>query len=199
MNKPIIVVLLVIIGVLVFLLFTQYQKPQQPAPVSKIDSVAVDVNEEKITSKKHVKFVNLHIDSIAVHKSERQLFIFSNSELVKTYNVALGLRPVGKKEVEGDFKTPEGHYYIRGKNPFSQFHKSLGISYPSDEDREHAHALGQRPGGDVMIHGLMKHMNNPGKSHIRSNWTSGCIAVTDEEIDELFQQVKVGTPVVISP
>ena len=85
------------------------------------------------------------------------------------------------------------------KNPFSTYHKSLGISYPNAEDREHARELGQSPGGDIMIHGLMKHMNNPGKLHIKSNWTAGCIAVTDEEIDELFQQIKVGTPVFIEP
>ena len=90
-------------------------------------------------------------------------------------------------------------YSINRKNPFSTYHKGLGISYPNAEDREHARELGQSPGGDIMIHGLMKHMNNPGKLHIKSNWTAGCIAVTDEEIDELFQQIKVGTPVFIEP
>ena len=196
MQKAIIIVLLVIIAALGYLLFIQNQKPKAE-PTANTDTIAV--NDTVIKKTRHNKFVNLHIDSLAIHKAERQLFIFSNQSLVKTYNVALGLNPVGKKEVEGDFKTPEGHYCIRGKNPLSLYHKSLGISYPNEEDKQHAKELGLPPGGDIMIHGLMKHMNNPGKLHIKSNWTSGCIAVTDEEIDELYQQIKVGTPLFITP
>ena len=196
MQKAIIIILLVIIAALGYLLFMQNQKHE---PVSVVNTDTVSVVETGNNKVKRGKFVNLHIDSIAIHKAERQLFIFSNLRLLKTYNVALGLNPVGKKEVEGDFKTPEGHYYIRGKNPLSLYHKSLGISYPNEEDKQHAKELGQQPGGDIMIHGLMKHMNNPGKLHIKSNWTSGCIAVTDEEIDELYQQIKIGTPVFITP
>lgn len=196
MQKAIIVILLVVVVVLGYLLFMQSQKQQSAQVVTADTSSIAETGNKKV---KRGKFVNLHIDSIAIHKAQRQLFIFSKQQLVKTYNVALGLNPVGKKEVEGDFKTPEGHYHIRGKNPLSAYHKSLGISYPNDEDREHAKELGLTPGGDIMIHGLMKHMNNPGKLHIKSNWTSGCIAVTDEEIDELYAQIKVGTPVVITP
>ncbi len=197
MQKIFIVILLVIIGALGYLLFIQHQQ-QQPKAIVNADTIAEQVSE-KNRKTKHPRFINLHIDSIAIHKAERQLLIFSNERLVKTYNVALGLNPVGRKEVEGDFKTPEGHYFIRGKNPLSTYHKSLGISYPNEEDKERAQQIGQRPGGDIMIHGLMKHMNNPGKLHVKSNWTSGCIAVTDEEIDELYSQIKIGTPVFITP
>ena len=187
------------LGVGALLLFSKYQMLQQVTKTDVIDSNKLNADTLKQGRPQHHRFVNWMIDSIAVHKSERHLFIFSKHRLVKTYNVALGLNPVGKKEVEGDFKTPEGHYYIRCKNPLSQFHKSLGISYPNEEDKELAKQLGQRPGGDIMIHGLMKVMNNAGKYHIKSNWTSGCIAVTNEEIDELFAQIKTGTPVVITP
>lgn len=141
----------------------------------------------------------MHIDSLAVHKADRKLLIFSKHNLIKTYNVALGLNPVGKKEVEGDYKTPEGHYFIRSKNPLSTYHKSLGISYPSLDDIKNAQALGKNAGGDIMIHGLMKQMNNTGKNHIKSDWTFGCIAITNQEIDELYAQVKTGTPIVITP
>jgi murein L,D-transpeptidase YafK len=196
MQKAIILILLIVIAVMGYFLFVQNQKLQQEVPVIT-DTVEVEATGKKGKGKR--KFVNLHIDSIAIHKGTRQLFIFSKEQLMKTYNVALGVNPVGKKEVEGDNKTPEGWYKINRKNPFSSYHKSLGISYPNAEDKEHARELGQSPGGDIMIHGLMKHMNNPGKLHIRSNWTAGCIAVTDEEIDELFQQIKVGTPVFIEP
>jgi len=196
MQKAIILILLIVIAVMGYFLFIQHQNQEPVAPVIA-DTVEVEATGKKGKGKR--KFVNLHIDSIAIHKGTRQLFIFSKEQLMKTYNVALGVNPVGKKEVEGDNKTPEGLYSINRKNPFSTYHKSLGISYPNAEDREHARELGQSPGGDIMIHGLMKHMNNPGKLHIKSNWTAGCVAVTDEEIDELFQQIKVGTPVFIEP
>ena len=197
MQKALIIVLLVVVAGLAYMVFVQNPRHQVEAVVN-IDTVDAPVNG-KDKKLKRGKFVNLHIDSMAIHKAERQLLIFSKEQLVKTYNVALGLNPVGKKEVEGDFKTPEGSYHIDGKNPLSAYHKSLGISYPNEDDIARAQELGQRPGGDIKIHGLMKHMNNPGKAHIKSNWTSGCIAVTDEEIDELYAQVKTGTPVFIAP
>lgn len=139
------------------------------------------------------------IDSLAVHKADRDLLAFKNGELIKKYKVALGLNPVGAKVMEGDNRTPEGWYYIKGKNPFSRYHKSLAVSYPNTEDVTRARSVGKRAGGDIMIHGLMKHMNNKGKDHIKSDWTFGCIAITDEEIDELFKGVTVGTPIFISP
>ena len=197
MQKAIIITLLLLTGVLGYVIFTQQKKLNEAAQV-KTDTLQVPVEEKKGKGGKR-KFVNLHIDSIAIHKAERILQIFSKQQLVKTYNVALGINPVGKKEIEGDYKTPEGWYYIDGKNPFSTYHKSLGVSYPNAEDKEHANALGQKPGGDIKIHGLMKNMNNTGKNHIKSNWTWGCVAVTNEEIDELYQQIKVRTPVYITP
>jgi len=187
---------LLLSGGLGYYFFVQHSKKNAAAKPTS-DTIAAPVEGKKKGGRR--RFVNLHIDSIAIHKAERVLQIFSKQKLVKTYNVALGINPVGKKEVEGDYKTPEGWYYIDGKNPFSTYHKSLGVSYPNAEDKEHAHALGQKPGGDIKIHGLMKNMNNTGKSHIKSNWTWGCIAVTNEEIDELYQQIKVRTPVYITP
>lgn len=198
MQKALAILLVVIVAATAGYFFSQYQVKTQVAQQNTADTLVEQVKESKKKGKAK-KFVNLHIDSLAIHKGPRQLFAFCGGKVILQYNVALGVSPVGKKEVEGDNKTPEGLYRIDGKNPFSSYHKSLGISYPNAEDREHARELGQSPGGDIKIHGLMKHMNNPGKSHTKSNWTAGCIAITNEEIDELYAQVKVGTPVFIEP
>lgn len=182
-----------------------YHLKQPPAEVALVTSAkTTEVTAPKPAAKKAKRpaakpVAKITVDSIAIHKADRELQVFYNQELVKTYKVALGLSPVGAKEVEGDNKTPEGLYYIRGKNPFSRYYKSLAVSYPNQKDLAHARELGQSPGGDIMIHGLMQHMNNKGKNHIKSDWTFGCIAVTNEEIDELFVSVKTGTPVFITP
>lgn len=139
------------------------------------------------------------IDQLVVDKSERKLMAYSNGKLVKTYTVSLGGQPEGHKESEGDKKTPEGHYFINAKNPNSGYHKNLGISYPNKEDIKKAKQLGQPAGGDVKIHALKNGRGFIGKLHRWSDWTLGCIAVTNEEIDELYSSVKVGTPIDIKP
>lgn len=94
------------------------------------------------------------IDKIEVYKSKRKMLVYSEGKLLKTYTISLGRNPVGHKEVEGDFKTPEGIYEINAKNPNSGYHKNLGVSYPNEEDRAHAKSLGKSPGGDIKIHGI---------------------------------------------
>jgi murein L,D-transpeptidase YafK len=123
----------------------------------------------------------------------------SGKEAIKTYKVALGGQPVGAKDRQGDHKTPEGIYSVDGKIPNSQFHKALHISYPSPSDREHARKLGVSPGGDVEIHGLGPHWGWVGSQHRLTDWTDGCIAVTNEEIDEIYPLVSIGTTVEIRP
>ena len=199
MRTGLILFVVLAVGGLSFWYWKQNSIPLNNASAGAMDSVSAAVDTPRSKHSHHLIAPNMHIDSIAIHKGPRELLVFSKDVLVKKYNVALGLAPVGKKEVEGDYKTPEGLYKIDGKNPLSLYHKSLGVSYPNADDIEHAKSLGQKPGGDIKIHGLMKNMFNTGKNHIKSNWTSGCIAVTNEEIDELYQQVKVGTPVFISP
>lgn len=139
------------------------------------------------------------IDRLMVYKSKRQLLAYSNGKLIKTYQIALGQNPIGDKEFEGDKKTPEGLYYINDRNPNSAYHKNLGISYPNDADRAQAKALGKPVGGDIKIHGLRNGMGYIGKSHRLTDWTWGCIAVTNEEIDELYRSVKLGSPIEIFP
>lgn len=111
----------------------------------------------------------------------------------------MGRSPVGDKAAEGDKRTPEGDYFVNGKNPGSGYHKNLGISYPNAEDRANANARGLSTGGDIKIHGIRNGMGFIGKFHRMFDWTAGCIAVTDEEIDELYENVKVGTPITILP
>ncbi|HRO41303.1 MAG TPA: L,D-transpeptidase family protein [Flavipsychrobacter sp.] len=142
---------------------------------------------------------NCKVDSIVVIKHERTLCVFQNKMLLKTYRIALGRQPIGHKQYEGDKRTPEGLYHINAKNANSGYHKNLGISYPSNRDRLAAKRLGKSPGGDVKIHGLPNGQGYIGKAHLLKDWTYGCIAVTDEEVDELYKHVDVGTPINILP
>lgn len=139
------------------------------------------------------------IDKIVVYKSRRIMQVFTGNELVKVYRIALGKDPVGHKCQEGDFKTPEGLYHINDKNPNSQFYKNLGISYPNEKDIENAQALGQSSGGDIKIHGLRNGRGYRGKLHLLKDWTAGCIAVTNSEMQVLYDAVPVGTPIEIYP
>jgi murein L,D-transpeptidase YafK len=143
--------------------------------------------------------INSKIDNIVVYKSKRQLLAYSNGKLLKTYKISLGKNPVGAKHHQGDNKTPEGVYSINGKNPKSIAYKNLGISYPNKVDVERARKLGKPTGGDIKIHGMMNGLGFIGRLHICFDWTNGCIAVTDREIDELFKYVKTGAKIEIVP
>jgi murein L,D-transpeptidase YafK len=141
----------------------------------------------------------IQADKIVIIKSARSMTLFSGGKVLKTYKVALGSAPVGPKRVEGDHKTPEGDYVIDARNSHSQFHLSLHISYPSAADRERARSVGQSPGGAIMIHGLAKPFAYLGPLHRQTDWTDGCIAVTNTEIEEIWKLVPVGTRVEIRP
>jgi murein L,D-transpeptidase YafK len=141
----------------------------------------------------------IQADKIVILKSARSLTLLSGGKVLKTYKVALGSVPVGPKRVEGDHKTPEGDYVIDAKNSHSQFHLSLHISYPSTEDQQRARSLGQPPGGAIMIHGLARPFAYLGPLHRQIDWTDGCIAVTNAEIEEIWKLVRVGTRVEIRP
>jgi murein L,D-transpeptidase YafK len=127
------------------------------------------------------------------------MHIYSKGECVKTYIISLGKNPTGDKKFEGDKKTPEGKYFIYNKNPNSECYKNLGISYPSKQDMEEAKRLGKKVGGSIKIHGLLNGKGWIGKFHRFQDWTAGCIAVTNEEMEELYQIIEVGTPIIIKP
>ena len=138
-------------------------------------------------------------DHIIVYKSQHKMDLVSNGKVIKSYKVALGGNPVGPKTRQGDHRTPEGHYRIDTKNAHSRFHLSLHVSYPNAEDQERARKLGVRPGGDIMIHGLPDRYAYLGALHRNYDWTDGCIAVTNAEIEEIWKLVAVGTEVEIKP
>jgi len=138
-------------------------------------------------------------DSIVVYKRERTLTLFYRGIPVRSYFIALGSKPVGDKERAGDQRTPEGLFHINAHNPASKFHLALRISYPDDAHRARAAALGADPGGDIMIHGLPKEYSEAGKDHIANDWTNGCVALSNQEIEEIWRAVPDGTPVQIKP
>ena len=139
------------------------------------------------------------IDRIIVEKSARKLSIFREGNRVKTYRIALGRSPAGAKREEGDMKTPEGIYTVDNRNPHSSFHLALHISYPSDEDNRRAADRGVSAGFDIMIHGIQNGRGWIGAFHRWNDWTAGCIALTDEEIEELWRVTPDGTPIEIRP
>lgn len=138
-------------------------------------------------------------DKVVILKSERTLKLLRSGKLIKTYKVALGNQPKGAKEQQGDGKTPEGDYFIDSRNAKSAFYKSLHISYPNKRDIENAKTKGVNAGGDIFIHGIGKKYGWLGAAHRLHDWTLGCIAVTNEEIDEIWTLVPNGTSVEIRP
>jgi len=138
-------------------------------------------------------------DSIVVEKSKHTLTLYQAGFLVRTYGVALGKEPKGDKLRIGDNRTPEGLFRIDYKNPSSKFHMALHISYPDAAHLQRSSALGLAAGGDIMIHGLPPAFKKVGAAHREFDWTEGCIAVTDEEIEEIWRAVPKGAPIQIKP
>lgn len=138
-------------------------------------------------------------DRVLIEKKKRRLTLFSKANVIKIYKIALGGNPVGPKERQGDNKTPEGSYTIESRNQRSNYHLSLRISYPNEKDKARAKALGVSPGGDIMIHGIKNGLSWVGGFHAEIDWTEGCIAVTNKEMEEIARLVPNGTPVEITP
>lgn len=137
------------------------------------------------------------VDSLVVIKHTRELHALRAGSVVRSYRVALGRVPVGHKTQQGDQRTPEGRYFIDRHHAASNFHRALGISYPSAEDRAQARVRGVSPGGNIMIHGLPNGRARWLVEHPDEDWTQGCIAVRNDEIEELFAAVELGTPILI--
>lgn len=139
------------------------------------------------------------IDRLVVLKSKRIMHAYSNGTIVRTYKISLGKNPLGHKQAEGDYRTPEGDYFINSRNDESGYHRNLGISYPNMTDRDKAMQTNTNPGGDIKIHGLRNGLGFIGKFQRWKDWTAGCIALTDAEVDELAERVRLGTPITILP
>ena len=168
----------------------------------------IEALEQEVTSKEN-EIIKLHkedylppkgpADKILIEKKDRRLTLISKGKVLQTYKIALGGNPEGPKERQGDNKTPEGTYVIDSRNKDSRYHRSLHISYPNEKDKKRAKQRGVSPGGDIMIHGIKNGFSWVGDLHKEIDWTKGCIAVTDEEIEEIDTLAPNGTIVEIKP
>ena len=171
-------------------------RPSVPRTVPTVPTAAIPANDSVTRS---AFDATIPVDSIRVEKSAHRLSLFQRGRLARTYMVALGQQPVGDKVRRGDMRTPEGRFLIEARNPQSKYHRALRISYPDAAHRARARQLGVSPGGDIMIHGLPPRQAWVGAAHRDFDWTEGCIALTNEEIEELWSAVPVGTPIHILP
>jgi murein L,D-transpeptidase YafK len=139
------------------------------------------------------------IDRIVVRKSDRRLYLMDGGRIVRSYKIALGLNPVGPKERDGDFRTPEGRYYLARRNPRSSYFLSIQISYPNARDLERAQVHHWQTGGSIMIHGLPNRLKSSPWYYQHNDWTDGCIAVSDADMVEIWLLTRDGTPIDILP
>ena len=177
---------------------TQIETLQQEVK-SKEDEIIALQKKIEVLEQKVFAIQKGPADKILIEKKERRLTLMLRGEVLKTYKIALGGNPNGPKERQGDNKTPEGTYVIDSRNKDSRYHLSLHISYPNEKDKKRAKELGVSPGGDVMIHGIKNGFSWAGDFHTEVDWTKGCIAVTDEEIEEIEKLAPNGTIVEIRP
>ena len=138
-------------------------------------------------------------DSVLVVKSERKLYLLRAGEVLREFDVSLGLVPTGHKQREGDFRTPEGRYYLEARNPSSDYFLSIKVSYPNSEDRARARAAGVDPGGQIMIHGLPNEPKREESSYRGWDWTDGCIAVSNSDMIDIWLMTGESTPIEIRP
>ena len=144
-----------------------------------------------------LSFASLSADMVVVHKSRYSLSLMKDGKEVKSYWIALGPAPRGHKEKEGDQRTPEGRYLLDYKKTNTGYYKAIHISYPSLNDMAAAKAKGVDPGGMILIHGQRNSWGDPAVQ--RSNWTNGCIALLNKDMDEVYNAIEPGTPIVIYP
>jgi murein L,D-transpeptidase YafK len=169
--------------------------PARDSSLSRTMIATPTITRTPVTGVKGV----LEADSMVVEKQRRTLTPYQQGVPVRTYQIALGKEPTGDKIRIGDNRTPEGVFHIDFRNPQSKYHKALHISYPDAAHVQRASALGVPAGGDIMIHGLPPAYAKLGPAHREYDWTNGCIAVTDDEIEEIWAAVPNGAMIEIRP
>lgn len=175
------------------------QSGNGPKPKKKvhIDTIQRFRAKPKIAEEDRNIQITSTIKSFKVRKKLQKLYVYF-ADTVKVFRISLGSNPIGHKTKQGDCKTPEGTYMITLKNPKSRGYKSLKISYPNDNDKKRAQELGVNPGGDIFIHGLWWDNQDP-KNHWKDNWTLGCIALNNQQMEEIFNHTEINTPITIAP
>jgi len=138
-------------------------------------------------------------DSVVVNKGDRKLYLIKDGEPFRTFDIALGIRPVGDKQHEGDFRTPEGRYTLDTRNPRSEYFLSIHVSYPNGQDAREARSKGLSPGGAIMIHGQPNAPSRSEAYYRTQDWTNGCIAVSNSDMIDIWLMTGNDTPIEIRP
>jgi murein L,D-transpeptidase YafK len=138
-------------------------------------------------------------DRVIVHKAEHKLYLYNGDRLLGVYKVALGLSPVGQKERERDYKTPEGRYFLARRNTRSDYFLAIQVSYPNKQDELRAHKKGWAPGGAIMIHGFPNSPHHPWAYYDANDWTDGCIALSNSDMVEVWMRTQDNIPIDIYP
>lgn len=184
------------------------QRMREAVQPAAIDDSGAKTESLQLASRTPSSFPKFHIrttalpklaDMVLVRKGARTLSLMKDGGIIRSFRMALGKTPVGHKVFEGDGRTPEGFYTIDARRAASNFYKALHISYPRPDDVSRARALGASPGGAIMIHGLPNDISADYVGHPYEDWTDGCIAVTNAEMDEIWKMVSPGIPIVILP
>ena len=203
MNKKfsIVLILVLIVGLGLALAYAKYNRYlPTPKTASSNQPVQAALTEQQIDHIRH----HQPIDHVQVFKAKRIVELLHQNQVIRRYDMRLGFDPIGHKIKEGDGKTPEGRYVLDWRNPNSQFYKSLHISYPNQQDKANAKALGVSAGGDVMIHGSANHQQLKALPQLmdylpQKDWTWGCVAVRNVDMDEIWKLVNDGTPITLYP
>ena len=167
------------------------------AIITSTSAIAIAIAAEGVSENKQAMPKSIMINKVFVDKSARTLQLLSDNKVIKTYHIALGGNPVGHKQQQGDKRTPTGSYTLDYKNEKSKFYRSIHVSYPNAADKARAKSRGVSPGGDIMIHGQKNGFGHLAAINQQRGWTDGCIAVTDDEMDEIMAAVEIGTPIEI--
>ena len=199
MNKKMIFLLFGLMTLSILSVYA-YQKYAQYIPTTDTSQFLPNLTVSEIQKIRQ----NSPITEVKVYKAERRVQLLHDEHIIRSYVMRLGFDPLGHKVQEGDGKTPEGRYTLDWRNPQSAFYKSLHISYPNQADKAKAAALGVSPGGDIMIHGSattsqVNKLPSLMEYFPRNDWTWGCVAVKNTDMDEIWLLVDNGTPIEIFP
>ncbi len=190
-----------VLGVLIFKYTLVPSWQNTPAPTQPQSQKPTP---STLNNQSSIDWQTIQIDKVRVYKSKRFLEVLQNDQVIKSYPIRLGFNPIGHKTTEGDGKTPEGLYTLDWRNPNSQFYKSLHISYPNADDIAQAKARGVSAGSAIMIHGSPNSLNATPTTELYDkllpkDWTHGCIAVSNQDMDELWENITDGTAIEILP